>query len=70
MRWTHLDSDQLVDYFNREWLPEQEAAIEIHLANCEMCAQRASAVFEVLGLTESWTARAQAKSLQARRMSA
>ena len=64
MRWTHLNSDQLVDYFSREWLPEQQAAIEIHLADCDMCAQKASAVFEVLGLTDTWTARAQEKSLR------
>lgn len=70
MRWRHLNSDQLVDYFSREWLPEQQAAIEIHLADCDICAQRASAVFEVLGLTGTWTARAHEKSLQARPVSA
>lgn len=68
MRWAHLNSDQLVDYFSREWFPEQEAAIEIHLADCDICAQKACAVFEVLGLADTWTARAQKKSLLARQM--
>jgi hypothetical protein len=70
MRWQHLNSDQLVDYFSREWLPEQQTAIEIHLANCDACAQQAFAVFKALGLTDTWTARAQEKSLQARPVSA
>jgi hypothetical protein len=70
VRWTHLNSDQLADYFSREWLPEQQVAIEIHLADCDLCAQKASAVFEALGLTDTWTARAQEKSLQVRRKSA
>lgn len=59
-----------MDYFSQEWFPEQEATIENHLADCDMCAQRASAVFEVLGLTDTWTAPAQAKSFQARPESA
>jgi hypothetical protein len=65
VRWTHLSSGQLVDYFSREWLPEQEAAIETHLAGCDSCAQNASVIFEVLGFTDSWTAHAQERTHQA-----
>jgi hypothetical protein len=66
MRWAHLTSDQLVDYFSRKWLSEQETAIERHLADCDSCAQKACAVFEVLGLTWTWNARAHDKSFLAR----
>lgn len=62
MRWFHLNSEQLVDYFSSRWLPEQQAAIEVHLATCDLCAQTASKVFNTLCLADGWTAREQSKA--------
>ena len=62
MRWAHINSEQLVDYFYSRWLPEQQAAIEFHLATCDPCAQTASKVFNALCLAEGWTAREQSKA--------
>jgi hypothetical protein len=62
MRWVHLNSDQLVDYFSSRWLPEQQTAIEVHLATCDVCAQMAFKVFNTLSLADAWTARAQGKA--------
>jgi anti-sigma factor RsiW len=62
MRWVHLNPEQLVDYFSSHWLPEQQAAIEVHLATCDICAQTAYKVFNTLSLADGWTAREQSKA--------
>ena len=62
MRWVHPNSEQLVDYFYSRWLPEQQAAIEVHLATCDPCAQIASKVFNTLCLANGWTAKEQSKA--------
>lgn len=64
MRWIHLNSEQLVDYYDSRWLPEQQAAIEIHLATCDPCAQIASKVFNTLCLANGWSAREQRKATE------
>ena len=50
----HLNTEQLVDYFDRMWLPEQEREIECHLATCDECAARAYKVFEAIALLAQW----------------
>jgi hypothetical protein len=55
MEFAHLTAEQLVDYFEGKWLPEQEVAIEIHFANCAICAEAAHRVFDVGAIYNRWT---------------
>lgn len=57
MHFTHLTSEQLVDYFDGKWLPEQEREIEWHIRFCDECAKASRDVWVALGVFDSWTAK-------------
>jgi hypothetical protein len=49
MQVSCLTNEQLVDYFDKKWLPEQTRLIELHIAECDVCAAAATNVFSNLG---------------------
>jgi len=51
----HLKPEQLMDYFDNLWLPDQAAAIEAHIARCDECADSARRVFEARYWVDSWS---------------
>jgi hypothetical protein len=54
---SHLTVEQLVDYFDKAMLEVEQEEVEIHLAECEACTQRARHAFTLCGEWEQWTAR-------------
>jgi hypothetical protein len=63
MNWTHLESEQLVDYFAEKWTDDQQAAIESHLSECDPCAALASRVYIAAFGLDKWTSKKHADVL-------
>jgi len=57
LKWTHVTNTQLVDYFDKDLTGDEEDRIEIHLARCEECAQRAREAYTRCNRWEQWSAR-------------
>jgi len=52
----HLNADVFADYFDGLATPEQARLIELHLADCDACADLASRLFAGSGLLDQWNA--------------
>lgn len=50
MNGCHLDREALFDYLMGSWTPEQELAMENHLADCDQCAFLAQVTSQVMVL--------------------
>ena len=57
----HLKPEQLVDYFSGLWTLDQERAIEVHLAGCDLCAKLARKIYLNGYLLEKWTVKRHAE---------
>jgi hypothetical protein len=55
-KWSHIDPAELVDYFDKELSDDEEDRIELHLARCEECAQRARQASALCNRWERWSA--------------
>ena len=53
----HITTAELVDYFDKDLTDDEEDRIELHLARCEECAQRAREASARCDLWERWSAR-------------
>jgi len=55
-KWPHIDPAELVDYFDKDLSDDEEDRIELHLARCEECAQRARQASALCHRWERWSA--------------
>jgi len=55
MELTHLENDQLVDYFAGVWTLDQERMIEAHLADCEECSRSARQIYAEIEVFDRWS---------------
>jgi len=58
-KWSHVNPAELVDYFDRDLSDDEEDRIELHLARCEECAQRARQAAALCNRWERWSAGSQ-----------
>jgi hypothetical protein len=58
-KWSHIDPTELVDYFDKDLSDDEEDRIELHLARCEECAQRARQASVLSSRWERWSAATQ-----------
>ncbi len=55
-KMSHIDPAALVDYFDKDLSDDEEDRIELHLARCEECAQRARQASALCNRWERWSA--------------
>jgi anti-sigma factor RsiW len=53
----HVDVEAIAEYFDALTSVEQRRRIEVHLAECDACADLATTLFASSALLDQWTAK-------------
>ncbi len=53
----HITTAELIEYFDKDLLEDEEDQLELHLARCEECAQRARKASALSDVWEQWSAK-------------